>query len=238
MKTKRVSVILPTYNEKENIKELIRQIYHYCRKDLYEVIVVDDNSPDETWKIAEMLQKKYRSLRIIRRINEKGLPSAIWAGITHAKGNVVVWLDCDLSHPPKIIPKMIRQIPEYDVVIASRYVENGKDKRPFTRVLASKLINAFSKLVLGLKIKDMTSGFYSVKKEVFSKIRLMKTGYAEYCIRLSYESSKKGFKIKEIGYAFSERKKGTSKTFSNISGFLYNGYLCIREILRLRIKGA
>ena len=237
MESKKVSVILPTYNEKENIMELIRQVYHCCGKDLYEVIVVDDNSPDGTWKIVKELQKKYKSLHLLRRMNEKGLPSAIWAGITHSKGNVVVWLDCDLSHPPKTIPKLLGQIPEYDVVIASRYAEGGKDSRPFARVLASKLINTFSKLVLRLKINDMTSGFYAVKKDVFSEISLMKTGYAEYCIRFSYEASKKGLKVKEIGYIFTDREKGASKTFSNIRGFLYNGFLCCREILRLRIKG-
>ena len=237
MESKKVSVILPTYNEKENIEELIRQIYFYCRKDLFEVIVVDDNSPDGTWKIVRNLQKKYKTLRLCRRINEKGLPSAIWAGIGQAKGNIVVWLDCDLSHPPKIIPKLIEHIPQYDIVCASRYVENGKDNRAFMRVLPSKLISIFAGIILGLKIKDVTSGFYAVKKVVFSKIHLMKTGYAEYCIRFSYEASKKGFKIKEIGYVFTDREKGYSKTFSNLGSFLHNGYLCFKEIIKLRMEG-
>jgi len=235
MGKKKVSVILPTYNEKENIEELIRQVYHYTGKDLFEVIVVDDNSSDGTSKIVENLQKKNKNLRLVRRLHKTGLASAIWRGINESKGNIVVWLDCDLSHPPKIIPKLLENLPQYDVVIASRYVNDGKDERSFVRALASKSVNLLAYAFLGLKVKDLTSGFYAVKKEVFSQVTLMTTGHAEYCIRFPYESLKKGFKIKEVSYVFSDRKKGKSKTTSSLSNFLYYGYLCGKEIIKLSV---
>lgn len=235
MGNKKVSVILPTYNEKDNIKELIRQIYFYCGADLFEVIVVDDNSPDGTSEIVENLQKKYKYLYLYRRLNKRGLASAIWFGVEKARGNIVIWLDCDLSHPPMLIPKMLGHIPQYDVVCASRYVEGGEDKRSFIRAASSKGIGLLANLVLRLNIKDVTSGFYAVKKEVFSNIQLMKTGYAEYCIRFSYDLVKKGYKVREVGYIFSDREKGYSKTSSSLWNYIYYGYLCFKEIMKLRI---
>ena len=236
MKKKKVSVILPIYNEKDNIVELIGQVYSYTRKDLFEVIVVDDNSPDGTSQIVRKLQKKHSNLRLIIRKNEKGLPSAIWRGIKESKGNIVVWLDGDLSHPPKHIPKMLEYVGEYDIVCASRYVNNGKDVRSFIRVLASKVVNLLAYLMLGLKVKDLTSGFYAVRKDVFSKVMLMQTGFAEYCIRFTYDSIKNGFKFKELGYISPDRKKGVSKTQRNFGRFLNDGYLCCKEIIKLRFN--
>jgi len=233
---KKLSVILPTYNEKENIEELIRQIYHYVAEDLYEVIVVDDNSPDGTWEIVKRLQKNFKTLNLIRRVGEKGLPSAIWAGIRKAKGDYVLWMDCDLSHPPKEIPKLLMYIPQYDVVCASRYVKNGKDNRNFKRVAASRAFSIISNILLGINVKDVTSGFYVVKRKVFDKIKLMTTGYAEYCIRFVCEAKRRGFKIKEVGYIFVDREKGVSKTDPSIITFINKGFLCMKEILKLSVN--
>ena len=231
---KKVSVILPVYNENGNIEELVRQVYHYTGNDLFEVIVVDDNSPDGTADIVRKLKKKRRNLRLVVRKNEKGLPSAIWRGIQESRGNIVVWLDGDLSHPPKYIPKMLKFIGDYDIICASRYVNQGKDARSFVRVSASKIINVLAYILLGLKVKDLTSGFYAVKKEVFRKVRIMQTGFAEYCIRFTYDSVKNGFRIKEVPYISPDRKKGVSKTQRNFFRFLRDGYLCGREIIKIR----
>ena len=231
-----ISAILPTYNEKENIGKLISQIKKYAGVHLYEIIVVDDNSPDRTWEIVTSLAKKDRRIRLIRRIRVRGLPSAIWAGIKAARGNVVMWMDCDLSHPPKLIKEMLKYASEYDVVSASRYVKGGKDKRGFLRILTSRTLNLFGSVALNIHVKDLTSGFYLVKKEVFRKIRLKDHGYAEYCIRFAYESVKSGFKWKEVPYIFKDREEGTSKSYMNIRNFLKNGYLCVREIIKLRFS--
>ena len=234
MEDMKVSVILPTYNEKGNVKVIITQVYKYVGEDLLEVIVVDDNSSDGTQEIIKNIQQEFKNLRLVVRKNERCLPSAIWTGIKESRGNVVVWLDCDLSHPPEYIPKMLSWIGDYDIICASRYVEQGRDARSFIRILASKAVNLLARFVLGLKIKDLTSGFYAVKKEVFSKVKLMQTGFAEYCIKFTYDALKNGFKIKEIGYISPDRKDGISKTQKNFSRFLRDGYLCWREIIKIR----
>ncbi len=234
MENKKVSVILPTYNEKGNIGQIIGQILKYAAENLHEIIVVDDNSSDGTEEIVKELQKKVKNLRLVVRKDERGLPSAIWRGIQESKGNIVVWLDCDLSHPPEYIPKMLSYLGEYDIVCASRYVDQGKDTRSFIRVLASLAVNLPARIILGLKVRDLTSGFYAVKKEVFSKVKLMQTGFAEYCIRFTYDSVKNGFKIKEVGYISPDRKAGVSKTEKNFIRFLRDGYLCWKEVIKLR----
>ncbi len=235
MENKKVSVVVPTYNESGNIGKLIEKLIDNVSNNLYEVIVVDDNSNDGTQEKVKALQEKIKNLRLVVRKNEKGLPSAIWRGIQESKGNVVVWLDSDLSHPPEYIPKMLSYIGEYDIVCASRYVDQGKDDRSFIRILASLTINIMARILLGLKVKDLTSGFYAVKKEVFSKVTLMQTGFAEYCIRFTYDSVKKGYQIKEMGYVSPDRKEGVSKTQRNFSRFIRDGYLCLREMVRIRL---
>ena len=103
-----ISAILPTYNEKENIGKLISQIKKYAGVHLYEIIVVDDNSPDETWKIVE--EYNHPKVRLIRRMNEKGLASALDDGVRAAQGNIIVWMDCDLGLPPEDIPRLLEKV--------------------------------------------------------------------------------------------------------------------------------
>ena len=219
----------------KNCEDLLPDALNSVKGLADEIIIVDDNSNDGTQEKVKALQEKIKNLRLIVRKNERGLPSAIWRGIQESKGNVVVWLDSDLSHPPEYIPKMLSYIGEYDIVCASRYVDQGKDDRSFIRILASLSINILARILLGLKVKDLTSGFYAVKKEVFSKVTLMQTGFAEYCIRFTYDSIKSGFKIKEIGYVSPDRKEGVSKTQKNFSRFIRDGYLCLREMVRIRL---
>ncbi|MEK6948737.1 MAG: polyprenol monophosphomannose synthase, partial [Nanoarchaeota archaeon] len=125
---------------------------------------------------------------------------------------------------------------EYDVVIASKYAKGGKDSRGFARVVTSRALNLFGSIVLGISIKDLTSGFYLVKKEVFKKVRLKDHGYAEYCIKFAWDIKKKGYRVKEVPYTVIDREKGHSKSYKNILNFLKNGYLCVREIMKLRFS--
>jgi len=237
MSKETISIVLPTYNEKGNIARLISQVYKNVGKELKEVIVVDDNSPDETWKVVEELSKTRNNLRLIRRLNKKGLPSAISTGIENSTGDIVVWLDCDFTHPTEMIKKMAEYIPEYDIVMGSRYVEGGSDKRNFFRAIISRVLNILGDIILNSDVKDLTSGFYAVKRSVFKNIRLKQDGYAEYCIRFAFDAKRKGYKIKEFPYTFSDRKKGSSKSYNNLPNFIKNGYLCVREIIRLRFSG-
>ena len=139
-----LSMIIPTYNEKENIEQIIERIFKVYDDNKIdgEVIVVDDNSPDGTWKIVQdMKNPKYK---LIRRIDEKGLASALARGIAEAKGNIIVWLDCDLGIPPEDIPRLVEKLDKYDVVIGSRYVKGGKDLRSKLRIAYSFVLDGFA----------------------------------------------------------------------------------------------
>ena len=230
-----VSVVLPTYNEKDNIKEMISQLLHYLKKDV-EIIVSDDNSPDGTWKIVQNIAKSDKRVRLIRRFKDKGVGPSLWDGIKASKGTYVAWMDCDLTMPPSLVPKMVKLLEDYDVVVGSRYVEGGGDDRSLIRVVTSRLINWFANIVLHFNIKDYDSGFVAAKREVFKDVKFNPQGHGEYCIEFLYKCTKKGYKVKEIGYVFTERKLGESKTSQYIySVFLY-GIKYIKRILIIKLK--
>lgn len=229
----RVSVILPTYNEKDNIKELIETIRQVASP--YEIIVVDDDSPDGTWRLVEKLQEKYGNLRLLRRVGRRGLTTAIEDGVSMAGGDVVVWLDCDLSMPPQIIPKLVAALKDADVAVGSRYANGGGDRRELTRVLTSWMFNAFASLLLGRKIRDYTSGFLAVKKTVVEEVGL-RGDYGEYCVDFLYRASKK-FKIVEVPYVFVSRKAGKTKTAPSFLKLLKHGLNYGKLVLKLRREG-
>lgn len=228
----RISVVLPTYNERENIVEAIERISKTLGENLLEIIVVDDNSPDGTWDIVQKL--KNPKVRLIRRMHEKGLASALARGVEETKGNVVVWLDCDLGIPPEVIPRLVEKLREHEVAIGSRYVKGGKDTRARWRALLSVMINVFAGLMLGFHVKDYTSGFAAVRKEVLNTIKLSKKGFGEYFIEFIYECSKKNFSVAEIGYIYSNRKGGLSKSDGSIITLLKYGIQYGFRIIKCR----
>jgi len=231
-----LSVILPTYNEQENIEELINRVLA-STENVVEVIVVDDDSPDKTWEIAEKKAAKDPRVKVIRRTDERGLPSAIADGIDAAKGEAVAWMDCDLCHTPELLPKMLKQLPEYDIATGSRFVSGGKDKRPPLRVMISLFINGLCILLLGGGIRDYSTGFLLAKKSVIDDVPLIRKGYGEYCIDLLYRAKKKGYTIKEVGYIFTERERGVSKTSPGIKTSLTHFMGYIQKIIELRLYG-
>lgn len=135
----KVSAVLPTYNEKGNIKNLILAISRQLTPPP-EIIVVDDNSPDRTWEIVGRLQKEVPDLKLHRRMAERGLATALRDGIAFATGSAIIWMDCDFSHPPALIPEMLKALDEFDVVIASRYIKGGGQKGPFIRDITSRAL--------------------------------------------------------------------------------------------------
>lgn len=223
-----VSVILPTYNERDNVGQVINGIVQ-CVPCLKEIIVVDDNSPDRTWAVVEEVTREDNRIKLIKRVNERGLTSAIWTGIINAKGGYIVWLDCDMGMPPGLIPELVKELDNYDIAIGSRYVTGGKDIRPIFRRITSRFLNIFAGYVLGVNIKDLTTGFVACRKEIFDKIRLQ-GDYGEYCIRFLYETKRYGYRIKEIPYIFKERIRGKSKSEAN---FLKFGFGYIRTIIQV-----
>ena len=233
-KNLKISVVLPTYNERENVEEVTERISKVLGNNLFEIIIVDDNSPDKTWKIVqEMNNPKYR---VIRRMHEKGLASALARGVNEAKGDVIVWLDCDLGIPPEDIPILVKKLNNYDIAIGSRYVKGGKDLRPKIRTVTSIMINFFAKILLGFYVRDYTSGFAAVKKEVFSRVKFPDKGFGEYFIEFIYNCGKKKFKIAEVGYIYTDRLRGKSKSGDNIFILFRLGIQYTTRIISLFLK--
>jgi len=213
-----LSIIVPTYNESKNIIGVLDSLRKYLLPTGIdtEIIVVDDNSPDGTGNIVEEYAKnskkvKFQSVQIIHRKTERGLSSAILAGIKYAKGDSVVVMDSDFSHPPQTIPKMIEELQksECDIVVASRYVNGGSVKGwPFKRKMISKGATKIARHGLGIKIKDPMSGFFAFKRSIINNIKFDAIGYK---ILLEILVKAHGVKVKEIPYEFINRKEGSSK---------------------------
>jgi len=217
---KTVSIILPTYNESQNIIQILESIDSNLPKNLKsETIIVDDNSPDGTGKIVdEYLNFKKlanNTINVIHRSTKSGLASAILRGIQQATGDIIVVMDSDFSHPPQIIPKMLESFKKYhsDIVIASRYVKGGSIEHwTLKRKLMSKIAAKIAKSSLGVSVKDPMSGFFLFKKNLLHDLKFDGIGYK---LLLEILVKTKGVKISEVPYTFTNRKFGSSKLGSD-----------------------
>lgn len=228
-----VSIILATYNERENIIRTIEGIRQHIPAPL-EIIVVDDDSPDETWKLVEEVGGS--NVKLIRRVATRGLASAFMRGIIESQGEIVGWMDADMCMPPSLLPQMIERLRYCDVVIGSRYVEGGADERSRLRRYASLLINRFARLVLGYEIQDFDSGFVVVRRSAFDKVSIIPTGYGAYFIEFIYACCQKGLRVCEVPYAFRDRIRGTSKSFASIWQFARLGLSYVLRIIWARCR--
>lgn len=230
-----VSIILPTYNERYNLSRLINEIDMILKDNgyTYELVIVDDNSPDRTWEIAQEFQKIRKNINLIIRKNERGLASAVRRGIEEAKYDTVVMMDTDLSHDARTLLNMLNKSKDYDIIIASRFVKNGKMIAPLYRVKGSYLMNLAIQIILNSKVKDNTGGFLLLNRKKISVLNFDSIfyGYGDYCIRLLYQAQKKGLKIYEFGYTHRYRIKGESKT-----SFFNMAFKYFWEVLKLRIN--
>ncbi len=231
-----VSVVLPTYNEAENIGPLIEALLIRL-PETSEIVVVDDDSPDLTWQIVEGLNRKDSRIRLIRRIGRRGLTTALQEGIEASQGRFVFWMDCDFSQPPEKISELLKALEDHDIVVASRYVPGGEEKG-HSRLgsFLSKMICLFASSVLSPAIKDYTSGYVGTRKEILKAIPLQ-GDYGEYCIGFLYRAHKKGYRILEIPYTCLPRCSGESKTATNLRGYLQRGRKYIMTVLKLRFQG-
>jgi len=216
-----VSIIIPTYNESENIIQVLKSIGDHLPKDIAtEAIVVDDNSPDGTGKVVEdyindTQNKIGYTVDVIHRKTKSGLSSAILDGIQHSSGETVVVMDSDFSHPPKIIPRLIEEIKisKYDIVIASRYTQGGKVSGwSAKRKLISKTAKGIAKVGLGINESDPMSGFFAFRRKILEGIKFDAIGYK---MLLEILVKTKGAKVKEIPYTFTNRVYGCSKLDSS-----------------------
>ncbi|QUC64521.1 glycosyltransferase family 2 protein [Nitrosopumilus sp. K4] len=212
-----ISIIIPTYNESQNILNVLKSIKENLPKNISaQTIIVDDNSPDGTGKIVEDYLKNLKkitdyTIEIIHRKTKDGLGSAILNGIQHAKGDTIVVMDSDFSHPPQIIPKLIESIKkyQYDIAVASRYIKGGRIQGwSFKRKFMSKFATLIAKKGLGVDTNDPMSGFFAFKRNILKGLNIDAIGY-KFLLELLVKT--KGVNIKEIPYTFQDREVGSSK---------------------------
>jgi len=211
---------MPTYNEAVNLPTLIPQVLHQSTD--IEILIIDDNSPDETAAIVKDFQKKNPRVHLIERPRKMGLGTAYVAGFKFAikhKYDYVFEMDADFSHNPKELLNFLLKIQEYDLVIGSRYIRGVSVVYwPFRRLLLSYFANLYTRVVTGLPVKDATAGFKCYRREVLENINLdelRSNGYA-FQIEMNYKAWKKGFRLCEIPIIFVDRDRGVSKMSKNI----------------------
>jgi dolichol-phosphate mannosyltransferase len=229
----RVSIVLATYNERENIVDTIKSIFVHV-KDPVEVIVVDDDSADQTWQLVENLEDP--RVVVIRRVDTRGLASAFNRGIIESRGEIVGWMDADMCMPPSMLPAMVEKLNDYDIVVGSRYAPGGQDDRAPLRVISSRFINGLAGLVLGYGIKDYDSGFVVLRRTVFNKVSIIPTGYGAYFMEFLYTCRKKGLTVYEMPYIFRDRAKGISKSAPSIYKFFKTGMQYVIRIFTARLR--
>jgi len=211
-----VSVIVPTYNERDNIPELIERIDKAMRSAglSYEVIIVDDNSPDGTAEVARDLSSKY-PIKVIKRPGKMGLSSAVVDGLKIARANVIAVMDADLQHPPEVLPELyIRIVNGCDIAIASRYVKGGSIKEwGLIRRIISKVATILAHIILPCTrgIKDVMSGYFMFRRDVIKGVKLNPKGFK---ILLEILAKGRHDNVCEVPYEFGIRKYGKSKLSS------------------------
>ncbi len=235
-------MVVPTYNEADNIADLIAELrsVRIFERIVPDVLVVDDNSPDGTWRIVEEIGKRDPAVHLLKRPGKMGLGSAYVEGFKWAleRGyDVIVQMDADFSHNPKDVQKLVEALANCDVVIGSRYC-NGVSviNWPISRLLLSYFANQYARLLTGVKINDLTGGFKAFKREALEALDLDKIksdGYA-FQIEVNFYLWMKRFKMCEIPIVFVERRAGKSKLSRSI---IWEAFWLVLRLFLKRITG-
>lgn len=210
-----ISVVIPTYNERENISILIPKVYDILKREgaPFEIVAVDDSSPDGTAEWIKEMGGKY-NCRVIVRETRMGIGSAHAVGYNNAKGDIILTMDADLSHSPEEIPLLLENLKEVDVVLGSRHLEGSiyERKKIKTRIknLVSTWGNTFIRLCLGVGVHDYSNGFRCFKKKVWNSITVEEKGNA-FLMEFVTKAHRAGFKIVEVPTSFFDRRFGKSK---------------------------
>lgn len=208
-------VVIPTYNERDNIARLTGEILK--QHPSLHILIVDDNSPDGTGRIADELASAEERIRVIHRREKLGLGSAYRAGFRAALAmgaDYLIEMDADFSHDPTVLPVFLETIADCDLVIGSRYL-NGVSvvNWPIRRLILSYFASVYTRLITGLTIRDCTSGFKCFRRSAIEAIdldRVTSDGYS-FQIEMNYRCGEKGFRIVEVPIIFIDRHAGTSK---------------------------
>jgi dolichol-phosphate mannosyltransferase len=232
--TAKTSIVLPTYKERDNIVELVQAIHRYLEPDgfNYEVVIVDDNSPDGTADVVRAAFGTDPRVKLYVRAQERGLATALRYGAEHSEGEVLVFMDTDFNHDPAMIPQLVKFLEYYDVVIGSRFVmRGGMEDR--VRYIFSFIYNLGLRFLFGTRVWDNLSGFFAIYRDKLLELDLDQIfyGYGDYFIRLLMVGWRRGWRMLEIPVFYRLRMHGHSKT-----QFLSIFTLYTSAILKLWLK--
>jgi dolichol-phosphate mannosyltransferase len=215
----RVVVCLPTYNERDNLGPMVRALDDVVRRHELDarVLVIDDSSPDGTGELADRLTGEFRFLSVLHRPEKQGLGPAYLAGFVWAlatDADRIVEVDCDFSHDPEDLPRLLAATENADLALGSRYVEGGGTRNwGLGRRAVSRFGSLYARVLLGVGVRDLTGGFKCFRRSVLEAIgleRISTKGYA-FQIETTYRALRAGFRVVEVPILFSERETGTSK---------------------------
>jgi dolichol-phosphate mannosyltransferase len=215
----RVVVCLPTYNERDNLGPMVRALDDVIRRHELDarVLVIDDSSPDGTGELADRLTGEFRFLSVLHRPEKQGLGPAYLAGFVWAlatDADRIVEVDCDFSHDPEDLPRLLAATENADLALGSRYVEGGGTRNwGLGRRAVSRFGSLYARVLLGVGVRDLTGGFKCFRRSVLEAIgleRISTKGYA-FQIETTYRALRAGFRVVEVPILFSERETGTSK---------------------------
>ncbi|MGZ3866651.1 MAG: polyprenol monophosphomannose synthase [Bacteroidia bacterium] len=237
-------VIIPTYNEKENIEKMVHKVFSLSPA--FSLLIIDDGSPDGTAAIVKTLQQKYPELHLLERSGKQGLGTAYIKGFKWAleqkdntgknKYDYIFEMDCDFSHNPDDLARLLKACEEgADVAVGSRYCKGGHVKNwPVGRILMSYFASVYVRFVLWISIKDTTAGFKCYRRKVLETIELDEVRFMGYAfqIEMKYRSLRKGFRVVEVPITFIDRTEGVSKMSTNIFKEAFWGVLQMRGFVK------
>jgi dolichol-phosphate mannosyltransferase len=241
MDSSKLTLILPTLNERDNIVPQIKEVLNALPQ-IGQILVVDDNSTDGTLAEVESafyLEIKSQKIKTIHRKSNFGLTPSLKEGIEAAKTELVGWMDCDLSMPANLLPEMLEELDSADICIGSRFiagggqkdlVQTGKDSRLV--IVASSFLNKNLTKILKLPITDLTSGFIVAKKSYLYPLT-WRGSHGEYFLPMTLQATQKGAKIVELPYQCGTRKYGKSKTFGSVKAMVLNPLRYIGAVVRV-----
>ena len=231
----KTSIILCTYNEEKYIENIISELEKNISN--LELVIVDDLSTDGTTEIIKRLNHNNR-YKVVFRKKSRSLASAFVRGIIETTGDYIGWVDTNMSELAPIFNKMIAELKTgNDLIILSRYIDGGEDKRILLRSLGSKYFNLFSRILLRIPIKDLTNSIFLMKRQVMDEVTFLGYGHGEFFLEFIYNAYKKGFKIKEVpNIQKRDEDLKNSKSAPNLFKFLYYGLMYVLRVFSTIIR--
>src|SRR5208283_4886214 len=203
-----LSILIPTYNERANILPLVSAIEASVKAE-HEIIIIDDNSPDGTAEAVMKAKERFTSIRLVKRVGKFGLTGAVRAGLLESRGDRIIVMDADLSHPPESLPRMSDMLDDADIVVGSRLMEGGGvENWPIHRKLISDSARILALIFVNPRCSDPLSGFFAARRKVMLATRFRTKGYK---LLLNIIADNRDARISEIPYKFKDRVAGKTK---------------------------